>query len=140
MRTKQVFLKLVQFFVSLAPLATYLIIYKDRFFTGEVVKNGWSCLIYVAFIFIFMALKDSMADLLKYNALLKISIVMAVMFYFFKDIAYDMMWMCIMTAIGGVLAMIPQYFAKEAEKDYEAERNGKAVAKAIERQQLSGRV
>lgn len=141
LKIQKVLFKALQFLVCLLPLAVYLFIFRDKYFMGEqVTKSGWSCIVYVSFVVVFIALKDSIGDLLKHNALLKISIVMGAMFYFFRTIANDMFWICLMTAIGGALGMIPDYLASEAGKNAEAKRNADAIATAINENKLSGRV
>lgn len=141
LKLQKVLYKILQFIVCLLPLAVYLFIFREKFFMGEqVTKNGWSCIVYVSFIVVFIAMKDSIGDLLKHNALLKISIVMGAMFYFFRSIADDMFWICLMTAIGGALGMIPEHLAVEADKNTEAKRNAEAIATALNENKLSGRV
>ena len=91
LKIQKVLFKALQFLVCLLPLAVYLFIFRDKYFMGEqVTKSGWSCIVYVSFVVVFIALKDSIGNLLKHNALLKISIVMGAMFYFFRTIAKDM--------------------------------------------------
>lgn len=141
LKIRKVLFKILQFLVCLLPLAVYLFIFRDKYFMGEqVTKSGWSCIVYVSFVVVFIALKDSIGDLLKHNALLKISIVMGAMFYFFRTIANDMFWICLMTAIGGALGMIPDHLASEVGKNAEAKRNADAIAAAINENKLSGRV
>lgn len=134
LRLKKVLIEILRFVLAILPLVVYLIIQREKYFSGD--GKGWSCFVYIGMLIVVVALKDTLAELLKKNALLKIGLAMLVFSYFFKYVANEMVWFSIMASIGGALAIIPDLMSREIGKDIDAKRNGEAMAQAFTEEQL----
>lgn len=136
LRLKKIIIDISRFILSVLPMGIYILVNREKYFQGTITTQGWSCFIYIGFLIMIVALKDSFSNLFKKNSQLKFCLVLLVFSYFFKYVAEEIIWFSLMGVIGGGVSIIPDLFSKEIAKDIDAKRSGVAMAEAFSEQSL----
>lgn len=110
-KKKAILFSILAYIVSLLPVVVWVIINRENYFVEK--TSYASAGIFIGCLLLLVALKDRLGDMLKNGAQLKLSLVMLFVFWAVKDIADTVIVLCLFSAGGSLLALIPEYYAKK---------------------------
>lgn len=129
MKIKLIALKGVSFLTSLLPISVYLFINREIYF--KTIKSGLGIGIFIILIVALFSLKDRLGDVLKHNAMLKVSIFLLVFSFYFQSVSQMVMSISLMTLIGSAVSLIPQHFEKKISIERQMEKQAQFTQKAM---------
>lgn len=113
-RSKLFWLSVLMYFLSVAPMAIPIIV-NIKHYTADSLKLS-GLVMFLAVIICLVALKDKFGNFLKSNGQLKLTIILLLFIELTKYISKDVEVLLIFSAVGAILALIPQYFVNRLKR------------------------